>query len=145
MATYHVCNFCQNWHEQPLGRVIEKTSDSGSVNMLYRTAQSVDAGQWCEECGSSLHVRLSSLFVAPELGRLKHGELVRRSQAQCGGIIFTTRRSRRKSSSSSKRIPTSLGRIRGCSGCCLLRMRCVSSFIHETRPSVADGVVRRLP
>ncbi|KAF8320025.1 N2,N2-dimethylguanosine tRNA methyltransferase [Clavulina sp. PMI_390] len=57
MAVYYTCTFCQNWYEQPLGRIMEKVSEgSGHVNLLYRTAPGPTTESHCEQCGTVLHV-----------------------------------------------------------------------------------------
>ncbi|KAH6918541.1 guanine-N2--methyltransferase [Coprinopsis sp. MPI-PUGE-AT-0042] len=55
-STIYVCNSCQNFYEQPLGRVVEKKHEkSGHVNYLFKT-QTNAVPEKCGECGSGLHV-----------------------------------------------------------------------------------------
>lgn len=74
MSTYNICLFCQNFHGQPLGKIVEKVNEtSGVVNYAYKTAQTPTCGTHCEECGSYFHVRSS--FVSCKL-TTSTGELI---------------------------------------------------------------------
>lgn len=65
MSTYNICLFCQNFHGQPLGKVVEKVNEtSGVVNYAYKTAQTPTCGTHCEECGSYFHVGTSLVHYA---------------------------------------------------------------------------------
>ncbi|KAF9514517.1 hypothetical protein BS47DRAFT_1376523 [Hydnum rufescens UP504] len=56
-AVYYVCTSCQAWHEQPLGKAIEKANESsGNVNRVYKTTVGPPTAQECEECASKYHV-----------------------------------------------------------------------------------------
>ncbi|KAB5595291.1 TRNA (guanine-N2-)-methyltransferase [Ceratobasidium theobromae] len=55
-ATYYVCTGCQSFHEQTIGRVVEKISEgNGSVNLTYKAQSGPPVGQECEECGFKFH------------------------------------------------------------------------------------------
>ncbi|KAG1803816.1 S-adenosyl-L-methionine-dependent methyltransferase [Suillus plorans] len=56
-AMYFVCQGCQAFYEQPLGRIVEKVHErSGNVNLLFKTQAGPPVPQKCTECGSALHV-----------------------------------------------------------------------------------------
>jgi tRNA (guanine26-N2/guanine27-N2)-dimethyltransferase len=56
-AMYYVCTGCQAFHEQPLGRVVEKTHEkSGQVNLQFKTVGGPPTGTRCAECNSTLHL-----------------------------------------------------------------------------------------
>ncbi|KAG2054635.1 N2,N2-dimethylguanosine tRNA methyltransferase [Suillus hirtellus] len=56
-AMYFVCQGCQAFYEQPLGRTVEKVQErSGNVNLLFKTQAGPPVPQKCTECGSALHV-----------------------------------------------------------------------------------------
>ncbi|KAK7054830.1 RNA methyltransferase tRNA(m5U54)methyltransferase [Paramarasmius palmivorus] len=56
-SNYYVCTGCQAFHEQPLGRIIERKSEaSGNVNELFRTQAGPLVSEKCPECESTLHV-----------------------------------------------------------------------------------------
>ncbi|KAG1756727.1 tRNA methyltransferase [Suillus paluster] len=56
-AMYYICQGCQSFYEQPLGRMVEKTHErSGNVNILFKTHAGPPVPQKCTECGSALHV-----------------------------------------------------------------------------------------
>ncbi|KAG8917790.1 RNA methyltransferase tRNA(m5U54)methyltransferase [Tulasnella sp. 417] len=54
-AVYHVCQSCQAFTEEPLGRIVEKKSGD-KVNLLYKTTPSASSSDTCVECGGKLHV-----------------------------------------------------------------------------------------
>jgi hypothetical protein len=56
-SIYYVCQGCQSFHEQPLGRVVENVhAKSGNVNLQYKTQGGPSTPSRCTECGSTLHV-----------------------------------------------------------------------------------------
>lgn len=56
-AMYFVCQGCQAFYQQPLGRTVEKVHErSGNVNLLFKTQAGPPVPQKCTECGSALHV-----------------------------------------------------------------------------------------
>ncbi|OJA10564.1 hypothetical protein AZE42_03148 [Rhizopogon vesiculosus] len=56
-AMYYICQGCQSFYEQPLGRMIEKVHErSGNVNLLFKTQAGPPVGQKCTECGSAQHI-----------------------------------------------------------------------------------------
>lgn len=54
----YICNYCQAHHEQPFGRVVEKTSAKGLVMDSYKFATGPPSSRRCEECGSNFSVGL---------------------------------------------------------------------------------------
>lgn len=60
-SVYYVCSGCGSFHEQKLGRVVEKTSEqTGAVNLHYKTAAGPPVDAACPECGFSMRVRVVS-------------------------------------------------------------------------------------
>ncbi|OAX44694.1 N2,N2-dimethylguanosine tRNA methyltransferase [Rhizopogon vinicolor AM-OR11-026] len=56
-AMYYICQGCQSFYEQPLGRMIDKVHErSGNVNLLFKTQAGPSVGQKCTECGSAQHI-----------------------------------------------------------------------------------------
>jgi len=56
-SIYYVCSGCSSFHEQKLGRVVEKTKEqSGAVNLQYKTATGPPVNSTCPECGFSMHL-----------------------------------------------------------------------------------------
>ncbi|KZS99220.1 N2,N2-dimethylguanosine tRNA methyltransferase [Sistotremastrum niveocremeum HHB9708] len=55
-GTVYVCSFCQNFHTQHLGKMVEKVNAKGNTNVLYRQQVGPPCGEKCEECGSPYHV-----------------------------------------------------------------------------------------
>ncbi|KAG1753451.1 tRNA methyltransferase [Suillus lakei] len=56
-AMYYICQGCQSFYEQPLGRMVEKAHERfGNVNLLFKTQAGPPVPQKCTECGSALHV-----------------------------------------------------------------------------------------
>ncbi|KAH0826983.1 N2,N2-dimethylguanosine tRNA methyltransferase [Lanmaoa asiatica] len=56
-AIYYVCSGCASFHEQKLGRVVEKTNEqSGAVNLQYKTATGPPVNSACPECDFSMHL-----------------------------------------------------------------------------------------
>ncbi|KAG1878051.1 tRNA methyltransferase [Suillus subalutaceus] len=56
-AMYYICQGCQSFYEQPLGRTVEKVHErSGNVNLQFKTQAGPPVPQKCTECGSTLHV-----------------------------------------------------------------------------------------
>ena len=56
-SVYYICSGCQSFHEQPLGRMTEKTNDrSGNTNVLFKAHVGPPVPEKCPECGSPLHV-----------------------------------------------------------------------------------------
>ncbi|KAG8217920.1 N2,N2-dimethylguanosine tRNA methyltransferase [Butyriboletus roseoflavus] len=56
-SIYYVCCGCASFHEQKLGRVVEKTNQqSGAVNLQYKTATGPPVDSGCPECGFSMHL-----------------------------------------------------------------------------------------
>jgi len=56
-SIYYVCSGCTSFHEQKLGRVIERTNEqSGAVNRQYKTATGPPVNSGCPECGYSMHL-----------------------------------------------------------------------------------------
>ncbi|KAH8833663.1 N2,N2-dimethylguanosine tRNA methyltransferase [Flagelloscypha sp. PMI_526] len=51
-ATYYVCSFCQSHYEQPLGKIIEKSSSY----VQGKVQQGPPVSNSCPECNSALHV-----------------------------------------------------------------------------------------
>ncbi|KAG8940829.1 RNA methyltransferase tRNA(m5U54)methyltransferase [Tulasnella sp. 424] len=54
-SVYHVCQSCQAFTEEPLGRIVERRNGD-KVTMLYKTAPSAPSSDTCVECGGKLHV-----------------------------------------------------------------------------------------
>jgi tRNA (guanine26-N2/guanine27-N2)-dimethyltransferase len=58
-AMYYICQGCQSFYEQPLGRMVEKVHErSGNLNLLFKTQGGPPVPQKCAECGSALHVSM---------------------------------------------------------------------------------------
>lgn len=55
-SVYYVCSGCQSFHEQPLGKVTERTNDRGNPTVLFKTHVGPPVSEKCPECGSPLHV-----------------------------------------------------------------------------------------
>ncbi|KAG0707709.1 tRNA methyltransferase [Suillus ampliporus] len=56
-AMYYICQGCQSFYEQPLGRIAEKVHErSGNVNLLFKTQAGPPVPPKCTECGSALHI-----------------------------------------------------------------------------------------
>ena len=56
-SVYYVCSGCQSFHAQPLGKVVEKTTESSSsINLQYKTHAGPPVSPHCEECGGVFHV-----------------------------------------------------------------------------------------
>ncbi|KAF8495631.1 N2,N2-dimethylguanosine tRNA methyltransferase [Gautieria morchelliformis] len=56
-SVYYVCAGCQSFHAQPLGKIVEKTTESSShVNLQYKTHAGPPVSQHCDECGGMFHV-----------------------------------------------------------------------------------------
>lgn len=56
-AMYYICQGCQSFYEQPLGRIVEKAHErTGNVNLQFKTQAGPPVPQKCTECGSALHV-----------------------------------------------------------------------------------------
>ncbi|KAN0076846.1 tRNA methyltransferase [Tylopilus felleus] len=56
-SIYYVCSGCASFHEQRLGRVVERTNgQSGAVNLQYKTATGPPVNSACPECGYSMHL-----------------------------------------------------------------------------------------
>lgn len=56
-ATFYICTSCQAFYEQPLGRMLEKKSESsGNVNYLFKTQPGPLVEAKCPECESVLHI-----------------------------------------------------------------------------------------
>ena len=72
-STFFVCTSCQAHFEQPLGKLVTKTSEtSGHVNSIFRTQAGPLISDKCTECDSTLHVSgyFSDLIVLTTLCRL---------------------------------------------------------------------------
>ncbi|KAF8625803.1 hypothetical protein AX15_005190 [Amanita polypyramis BW_CC] len=56
-STYYICSFCQSFHSQPLGRVVQKVHDaSGNVNHYYKIQAGPTVAEKCPECDSVMHL-----------------------------------------------------------------------------------------
>ncbi|KAF9564606.1 N2,N2-dimethylguanosine tRNA methyltransferase [Agrocybe pediades] len=55
-STFYICSTCQTHYEQPLGRVITKTSANGNNNYIFKTQAGPLIPSKCPECESTLHV-----------------------------------------------------------------------------------------
>ena len=56
-STYYVCSWCQAFHEQPLGRMVENVHEkSGNVNLHFKARTGPPVANKCPECNSPLHV-----------------------------------------------------------------------------------------
>ncbi|KAF9052841.1 N2,N2-dimethylguanosine tRNA methyltransferase-domain-containing protein [Panaeolus papilionaceus] len=57
-STFYVCQTCQSFHEQPLGKMIVKTSGEAglNVNLLFKTQAAPSVPEKCLECGSPFHI-----------------------------------------------------------------------------------------
>lgn len=56
-STFFVCTSCQAFFEQPLGKMVPKTSEtSGHINSVFRTQAGPMVPDKCTECDSVLHV-----------------------------------------------------------------------------------------
>ncbi|KAI0065367.1 N2 N2-dimethylguanosine tRNA methyltransferase [Artomyces pyxidatus] len=55
-SIHYVCSGCQSFYGQPLGRVVEKVSEKGNVNSLFKTQTGPPVSEKCPECNSALHV-----------------------------------------------------------------------------------------
>jgi tRNA (guanine26-N2/guanine27-N2)-dimethyltransferase len=56
-AIYYICQGCQSYYEQPLGRIVDKVHErSGNVNLQFKTQAGPPVPPKCTECGSALHV-----------------------------------------------------------------------------------------
>lgn len=55
-SVFYVCNSCQSFYEQPLGRTTEKINEvSGNVTRLFRTHGGPPVSELCPECQSALY------------------------------------------------------------------------------------------
>ncbi|ESK97021.1 trna (guanine-n2-)-methyltransferase [Moniliophthora roreri MCA 2997] len=56
-SNYYICTACQAFYAQPLGRIVERRSESsGNVNELFRTQGGPLVSEKCPECESTLHI-----------------------------------------------------------------------------------------
>ncbi|KAF8350673.1 N2 N2-dimethylguanosine tRNA methyltransferase [Amanita rubescens] len=56
-SIYYICSSCQSYHEQPLGRVVEKVHEaSGNVNHHYKIQAGPTVPEKCPECESTMHL-----------------------------------------------------------------------------------------
>ncbi|KAF8910968.1 tRNA methyltransferase [Gymnopilus junonius] len=55
-STFYICTTCQSHYEQPLGRLVSKTSASGNINYMFKTQAGPAVPDKCPECESHLHV-----------------------------------------------------------------------------------------
>ncbi len=54
---FYVCSGCQSFYDQPLGKIVEKTSEkSGQTNLLFKQKAGPPVSDKCPECESVLHV-----------------------------------------------------------------------------------------
>jgi tRNA (guanine26-N2/guanine27-N2)-dimethyltransferase len=82
-AMYYVCTGCQAFHEQPLGRVIEKTNEKSghvNVNTQFKTAGGPPVGERCVECNSTMHVA-GPMWSAPIHDRHFAGKVLEHLEA----------------------------------------------------------------
>jgi len=54
-ALYYVCSGCQSFHEQTLGKVVEKSSE-GRTSLAYKPGLGPPTSPTCDECGGVYHV-----------------------------------------------------------------------------------------
>lgn len=94
-AMYFVCQGCQAFYEQPLGRTVEKVQErSGNVNIVFKTQAGPPVPQKCTECGSALHVSRTN-----QLGSRVTSQVRGRLLVQCGLVHYTIMASSQKCSS----------------------------------------------
>lgn len=56
-STIYVCSSCQSFHEQPLGKAVEKKHETtGNSNWSFKTQAGPSVPEKCPECDSVLHV-----------------------------------------------------------------------------------------
>ncbi|KDR81650.1 hypothetical protein GALMADRAFT_89844 [Galerina marginata CBS 339.88] len=55
-STFYICTTCQSHYEQPLGKMLTKTSSSGQTNDIFKTQSGPSVPQECPECDSNLHI-----------------------------------------------------------------------------------------
>ncbi|RPD66222.1 N2,N2-dimethylguanosine tRNA methyltransferase [Lentinus tigrinus ALCF2SS1-6] len=58
-AVYYVCSGCQFYYEQPLGRVVENTTEKNgkvNVNVHFKVQTGPGVSERCPECNSAMHV-----------------------------------------------------------------------------------------
>ncbi|KAG6866945.1 hypothetical protein C0991_003861 [Blastosporella zonata] len=55
-SAYYICSTCQSFYEQPLGRVVEKSSAAGNINYLFKIQNGPGVTEKCPECDSTLHM-----------------------------------------------------------------------------------------
>ncbi|EPT06176.1 hypothetical protein FOMPIDRAFT_133734 [Fomitopsis schrenkii] len=56
-STYYVCSWCQAFHEQPLGKMVENVhAKSGNVNLHFKARTGPPVANKCPECNSPLHI-----------------------------------------------------------------------------------------
>ena len=97
-----MCTSCQAFFEQPLGKVVTKTSEtSGHINSIFRTQAGPLIPDKCTECDSILHVSgyFSDLIVPSTL---------RRSLDQCGPVNSMIQTSLEKSLNTWSRAKTDM-------------------------------------
>jgi hypothetical protein len=104
-AMYYICQGCQSFYEQPLGRIVEKVHErSGNVNLLFKTQAGPPVPQKCTECGSALHVSGTN----PDQGL---DSCCGRSPARCGLVRYTIRASFQKCLSTWRVIKTDIAQL----------------------------------
>ncbi|KAG6851006.1 hypothetical protein H0H93_004493 [Arthromyces matolae] len=55
-SAYYVCSSCQSFYEQPLGKVVEKSTAAGNINYLFKIHNGPGVSEKCPECDSTLHL-----------------------------------------------------------------------------------------
>ncbi|KJA27360.1 hypothetical protein HYPSUDRAFT_212530 [Hypholoma sublateritium FD-334 SS-4] len=55
-SIFYICATCQSHYEQPLGKMVMKTSESGNVNLNFKTSAGPPVSEKCPECKSNLHL-----------------------------------------------------------------------------------------
>lgn len=61
-STYFICSGCQLFCGQPLAKVVEQKSDkSENSNVLFKIQAGPPVSNQCPECGSCLHVSITSI------------------------------------------------------------------------------------
>ncbi|KAF7294912.1 tRNA (guanine(26)-N(2))-dimethyltransferase [Mycena indigotica] len=54
-SIYWICNDCQSFYGQPMGKVSEKAHPSGPVNVTFKTQAGPPVSETCPECNGVMH------------------------------------------------------------------------------------------
>ena len=83
-SLFYICTTCQSHYEQPLGKVITKTSEtSGNTNYIFKTQAGPLVSNKCPQCDSNLHVSQNFLSTRHSLTQQSPRLLAPCGQALC--------------------------------------------------------------